>query len=70
MIDAESQATDVRQMADRIRYLATEHHALDQRLHELATHLHHSSDEALEEVRLKKQKLALKDAMARLRRSG
>ncbi len=68
---AESQATDAyQQTADRIRHLATEHHVLDERLHELATHLHLNDDEALEEVRLKKRKLALKDEMSRLRHTG
>lgn len=68
---AESQATDAsQQTADRIRHLATEHHILDERLHELNTHLHLTDDEALEEVRLKKRKLALKDEMSRLRHTG
>ena len=71
MIDAESQATYAyRQTADRIRHLATEHLALDERLHELATHLHLNSDEVLEETRLKKLKLALKDEMSRLHHTG
>jgi uncharacterized protein YdcH (DUF465 family) len=71
MIDAESQATDAyQQTADRIRHLATEHHVLDERLQELATHLHLSDDETLEETRIKKRKLALKDEMSRLRQTG
>ena len=60
MIEAESQA------ADRIRTLANEHHVLDERLHELATHPHLTDDESLEETRIKKRKLALKDELTRL----
>ena len=67
MIAAESQATDAHQQtAERIRHLATEHHTLDARLHELETHLHLTGDETLEESRLKKRKLALKDELTRL----
>lgn len=66
MIDAESQVTATPHAADRIRTLANEHHVLDERLHELATHLHLSSDESLEETRIKKRKLALKDELLRL----
>ena len=67
MIDAESQATDAHQeIAERIRHLATEHHTLDARLHELETQLHLTDDETLEESRLKKRKLALKDEISRL----
>ncbi len=67
MIEAESQATDAHQQtAERIRHLATEHHLLDARLHELETHLHLTDDETLEEVRIKKRKLALKDEINRL----
>ncbi|MEQ1896374.1 MAG: YdcH family protein [Vicinamibacterales bacterium] len=67
MINAESQATDAHQQtAERIRHLATEHHTLDARLHELETHLHLTDDETLEESRIKKRKLALKDEISRL----
>ncbi len=68
MIDAESQATDAHQhAADRIRHLARQHHVLDERLHELATHLHLTENEVFEETRIKKRKLALKDEITRLR---
>ena len=67
MIEAESQAPDAHQQtAERIRHLATEHHQLDARLLELETRLHRTDDETLEEARIKKRKLALKDEISRL----
>ena len=48
---------------EQYRQLAERHHELDDRLHEL-TEKHYLSDtEQLEEVTLKKRKLALKDAI-------
>ena len=71
MIDAESQASEAHQpTAARIRHLANEHQSLDARLHHLATLLYPSVDETLEEHRLKKRKLALKDEIARLAQPG
>jgi uncharacterized protein YdcH (DUF465 family) len=50
------------------RQLAERHHQLDHRLHEL-TEKHYLSDtEQLEEVTLKKRKLALKDRMEAMAR--
>jgi uncharacterized protein YdcH (DUF465 family) len=46
---------------ERYRHLVEEHHQLDRRLHELASHPYPSDSEQLEEVTLKKRKLALKD---------
>jgi uncharacterized protein YdcH (DUF465 family) len=43
--------------------LSTQHRQLDDRLHELASRPYPSEPEQLEEVRLKKQKLQLKDRM-------
>jgi uncharacterized protein len=43
--------------------LSTQHRQLDNRLHELASKPYPSEPEQLEEVRLKKQKLQLKDRM-------
>ncbi|MBP7776973.1 MAG: YdcH family protein [Acidobacteria bacterium] len=45
------------------RQLSTEHHSLDDRLKLLAGKPHLTDDEQLEEVRLKKEKLRLKDQM-------
>jgi uncharacterized protein YdcH (DUF465 family) len=53
---------------DPCRQLAAEHQALDHRLHELTERPYLSTTEQLEETRLKKRKLALKDQMARLSR--
>ena len=48
---------------DRYRQLATQHHDLDEQIHNLTTRPHLSEPEQLEEVRLKKMKLHLKDQM-------
>ena len=48
---------------EEFRQLATKHHELEERLHEL-TNKHYLSDpEQVEEVTLKKRKLQLKDRM-------
>ena len=57
---------------EEYRQLATKHHELDDRLHELASKHYLSDTEQFEEVTLKKRKLQLKDRMehiARLYRS-
>jgi uncharacterized protein YdcH (DUF465 family) len=48
---------------DEFRQLATQHHDLDERIHNLATRHYLSEPEQLEEVTLKKRKLQLKDQM-------
>lgn len=53
---------------DDYRHLAERHHQLDDRLHQLLRKPYLSSTEQLEEVTLKKRKLALKDEMERLAR--
>jgi uncharacterized protein YdcH (DUF465 family) len=51
---------------DQYRQLSERHHQLDDRLNEL-THLPHlTASEQVEEVTLKKRKLALKDQMERM----
>jgi len=51
------------QSNDEFRQLATLHHDLDERIHNLATRPYLSEPEQLEEVTLKKKKLQLKDQM-------
>jgi len=48
---------------EEYRTLASTHHTLDDRLHELEAKPHLSDDEQLEEVSLKKRKLHIKDRM-------
>ena len=48
---------------EEFRQLATQHHELDDRLHELSVKSYLSEPEQLEEVTLKKRKLQLKDRM-------
>ena len=51
------------QTDDEFRQLATQHHDLDERIHNLAARSYLSEPEQLEEVTLKKRKLQLKDKM-------
>jgi uncharacterized protein YdcH (DUF465 family) len=51
------------QSDDEFRQLATQHHDLDEKIHNLATRPYLSQPEQLEEVTLKKKKLFLKDQM-------
>jgi uncharacterized protein YdcH (DUF465 family) len=48
---------------EEFRQLATQHHTLDERLHELSGKSYLSEPDQVEEVRLKKLKLLLKDRM-------
>ncbi len=48
---------------EEFRQLATQHHELDDRLHELSVKPYLSEPEQVEEVTLKKRKLHLKDRM-------
>ena len=57
------------QQDDQYRQLAEQHHDLDHRLHELSDKHYLSSTEQLEEVTLKKRKLALKDQMEMIARN-
>jgi uncharacterized protein YdcH (DUF465 family) len=49
------------QQDEGFRQMVSEHHALDERLRQLSTLPHLSHDEQIQEVALKKRKLALKD---------
>ena len=51
------------QTDDEFRQLATQHHDLDEQIHNLAARSYLSEPEQLEEVTLKKRKLQLKDQM-------
>jgi uncharacterized protein YdcH (DUF465 family) len=53
---------------DTYRQLAERHHELDNRLHELTERHYLSTTEQVEEVTLKKKKLALKDQMEKIAR--
>jgi uncharacterized protein YdcH (DUF465 family) len=67
--------TDFEEMKNRLlasnpefRQLATQHHSLDERIHDLAIRQYLSEPEQLEEVTLKKKKLQLKDQMENILR--
>ena len=61
--DFEEMKQQLLQSNDEFRQLATEHHDLDERIHNLAIRQYLSEPEQLEEVTLKKKKLQLKDQM-------
>lgn len=54
---------------DGYRQLVEQHHDLDDRLHKLSDKPYLSTSEQLEEVTLKKRKLALKDRMEQMARA-
>ncbi len=56
------------QTNEEFSHLAAEHHLLEDRLHEITVKPHPSEPELLEEVTLKKRKLALKDRMEAIAR--
>jgi hypothetical protein len=56
------------QKNDHYRQLAEQHHELDSRLHELTDKPYLSPTEQLEQVTIKKRKLALKDRMEAIAR--
>jgi uncharacterized protein len=64
-MNAESQdlKAQLMQSDDDFRQLATKHHELEDRLHELTAKHYLSEPEQIEEVNLKKRKLQLKDRM-------
>lgn len=56
------------QTNEEFHHLAAEHHTLEDRLNELVEKPHLSEPEQLEEITLKKRKLALKDRMEAIAR--
>lgn len=63
MTDTEETRRQLLESSYVFRQLTSDHHLLDDRLKRLAGKSHLSDDEQLEEVRLKKEKLRLKDQM-------
>ena len=61
--DSEEMKKQLLASNDEFRQLATQHHDLDERIHNLAIRHYLSEPEQLEEVTLKKKKLQLKDQM-------
>jgi len=55
---------------EHYRQLAERHHELEDRLHELTGKHYLSASEQLEEVTIKKRKLALKDQMEQIARGS
>ena len=69
--DFEELKRNLLQTDEEFRQLATQHHDLDERIHNLTSRHYLSEPEQFEEAQLKKQKLHLKDQMeAALRRIG
>ena len=66
--EAQDFKTLLLQQNDRYRQLAEQHHQLDHRLHELTDKSYLSPSEQLEQVTIKKRKLALKDRMEAIAR--
>ena len=67
--DFEEMKKQLLQSNDEFRQLATQHHTLDERIHDLAIRQYLSEPEQLEEVTLKKRKLQLKDQMESMMRN-
>ena len=66
--DFEEMKKQLLESNDEFRQLATQHHDLDERIHNLAVRHYLSEPEQLEEVTLKKKKLQLKDQMENMLR--
>jgi uncharacterized protein YdcH (DUF465 family) len=66
--DLEEMKKKLLESNDEFRQLATQHHNLDERIHDLAIRHYLSEPEQLEEVTLKKKKLQLKDQMENILR--
>ena len=68
MPDIEEMKRELLESNDEFRQLATQHHQLDERIHNLAERNYLTEPEQLEEVTLKKRKLQLKDQMENILR--
>ena len=66
--DFEELKRELLQTDEEYRQLATQHHDLDEKIHSLTARHYLSEPEQLEEVRLKKRKLHLKDQMENILR--
>ena len=66
--DFEELKRQLLQSDEEFRKLATKHHALDQQIHNLSDRPYLTQPEQLEEVRLKKVKLRVKDQMENILR--
>jgi uncharacterized protein YdcH (DUF465 family) len=66
--DFEELKRELLQSDETYRQLATRHHDLDEKIHNLTARPYLSEPEQLEEVRLKKVKLQLKDQMENILR--
>jgi uncharacterized protein YdcH (DUF465 family) len=66
--DFEELKRQLLQTDEEYRRLATQHHDLDEKLHDLTARNYLSEPEQLEEVTLKKRKLQLKDRMENILR--
>jgi uncharacterized protein len=62
-IDFEELKRRLLQSDEEYRQLATQHHDLDEKIHDLTNRHYLSQPEQIEEVTLKKRKLHLKDQM-------
>ena len=67
--DTQEIKTQLASSNEGYRELFQQHHDLDHRLHELTEKHYLSSSEQLEEVVIKKRKLALKDQMEQIARN-
>jgi len=75
MADAQLRIDDthdagLRTTSEELRQLVAEHHDLDERIHRLSTTTYLTHQQQLEEVQLKKRKLALKDRIQALLRGA
>jgi uncharacterized protein YdcH (DUF465 family) len=61
--DSEELKRTLLQTDEEYRELATRHHDLDEKIHDLTSRHYLSDPEQLEEINLKKRKLQLKDQM-------
>jgi uncharacterized protein YdcH (DUF465 family) len=68
MAEAQDLKTLLLETNEEFRTLASRHHELDDRLHELAAKHYLSNAEQFEEVSIKKRKLQMKDRMESIMR--